>query len=345
MLKLDGLSVALGEFSLRDLSFEVLPNEYFVLLGPTGAGKTVILEMIAGLLKPQSGTVHWNGSDLTSLPPEARPVSVVFQDLGLFPHLSVTGNIGFGPKMRGVSRADRDSRVVELARLMEIEPLLDRSVTGLSGGEKQRVALARALAVDPAVLLLDEPFSALDSTTRDRLREVLRRLHHERDTTVVHVTHDREVAASLADRIAVLLDGHLHAPRSPRELFRKPRQASVARFLGLGNVFDVHHVHDGRCEIAGHVLVSPAITHSSQAIWLPPEELKLHKVRPKPEPPNIFEAEVVTVRLLGSQTEVVLCSGELELVIHLPPSRAESLNVGPKSAVFVEIDPKHIWVM
>jgi len=343
MLELDTLSVRVGDFELRDLDLQVNRGEYFVLLGPTGAGKTVLLEVISGLVSPESGAVHWAGKDLNGLPPEARPVAAVFQDLGLFPHLTVAGNIEYGPRVTGVERSIRKARVERLAGMTGIERLLGRSVDGLSGGEKQRVALARALAVEPEVLLLDEPLSALDPSIRDRLREVLRRVHAETGTTVIHVTHDREVALSLADRIAVLLNRRLHPPAEPSELFLRPRRRDIAEFLGLRNIFEVAPTGDGRFELHGHHLRGDDIPQGTTTVWIRPEEIGLATQPANQSDTVSLEGEVLSVALLGSQFEVRIAAGELELAVLAAPSAIEAQVITPGRRLAVAVPADAIY--
>ncbi|MFN3762473.1 MAG: ABC transporter ATP-binding protein, partial [Anaerolineae bacterium] len=236
-LRVTDLWLDLGEFHLRGVHLEVIPGEYFVILGPTGAGKTVLLETIAGLHFPRRGHVFLNGEDVTHVPPERRSVGFVYQDYALFPHLSVAENIAFGLRLRGMGRKAIAARVDELARRLSIHHLLQRRPETLSGGEAQRVALARALAMEPAILLLDEPLSALDPPTREELQRELARLHRELGTTTLHVTHDFEEAVALADRIAVMHQGQIVQVGSPEEVFRRPESEWVARFVGVRNVF------------------------------------------------------------------------------------------------------------
>ncbi|MDY0002643.1 MAG: ATP-binding cassette domain-containing protein [Polyangia bacterium] len=278
MLELRDLGLTAGAFSLSGISLDVRPGEYFVLLGPTGSGKTLLLEVICGLLQPRTGQVRWQGRDLMCLPPEARPLAVLFQDLALFDHLTVGENIAFGPRVRGLGRAARDARARAMAARLGIETLLGRRVEGLSGGERQRVALARALAVEPALLLVDEPLSALDGVTRDHLREELKRLHAEsrgagpdpEALTVVHVTHDREEALYLADRISVLLGGRLFPPVPPADLFRRPVDPAVARFLGLRNVFAVDEASPGTVRLGPLTLPCEGADASTRSVWIRP---------------------------------------------------------------------------
>jgi molybdopterin-binding protein len=231
------LWVDLEEFHLRQINLDISAGEYFVILGPTGAGKTVLLETIAGLYQPRGGRILLNDEDVTDVPPERRGIGFVYQDYMLFPHLSVAGNIAFGLKLRGTGRNTIRERVAGISQLLGIDHLLHRSPGTLSGGEQQRVALARALIVEPRLLLLDEPLSALDPETREGLQHELARLHRELGTTTVHVTHDFEEAVALGDRIAVVNEGQVVQVGAPEEIFRKPGSEFVARFVGVRNVF------------------------------------------------------------------------------------------------------------
>ena len=245
-MEIKSLWVELEEFRLCDINLEIAAGEYFVVLGPTGAGKTVLLETIAGLHRPRRGRILLAGEDITHAPPERRGIGFVYQDYALFPHLSVAGNIAFGLRLRGMGRGEIEKRVAAIGRLLGIEHLLHRMPGTLSGGEAQRVALARALVIEPRLLLLDEPLSALDPETREGLQRELGRIHRELGTTTIHVTHDFEEAVALGDRIAVLredrLDEGLREGRivqvgRPEEIFRRPASEFVARFVGVRNIF------------------------------------------------------------------------------------------------------------
>ncbi len=227
----------LGEFSLRGVSLEVGDGEYFVVLGPSGAGKTVLLQVVAGILKPDRGRVLIGGVDVTDWPPERRNVGYVPQNYALFPHLTVFENIAFGLRVRGIPEREVRRRVREVAERLGISSLLDRMPRTLSGGEAQRVALARALVVEPRILLLDEPLSAVDPSLRWELRRYLREVHEEFGTTTVHVTHDFVEAMALADRIAVLNKGIVEQVGTPEEVFYRPRSEFVARFTRSQNIF------------------------------------------------------------------------------------------------------------
>ena len=235
MIRLINVSFQVGAFALRSINLEVEHGEYFVILGPTGAGKTKLLEVIAGLQSPASGEVWIGGKNVTALPPEHRHIGFMYQDYLLFPHLTVRGNITFG--LRGKLPAEARACLAKLAGLLKIEHLLDRRVVGLSGGEQQRIALARALAPQPQVLLLDEPLSALDPQNRRAVRRELRALHRQLGMTTLHVTHDFEEAVVLTDRLAVINEGEIVQVGPPEVVFRRPRSVFVANFFGAENLF------------------------------------------------------------------------------------------------------------
>lgn len=236
MLRLAGISLKLGDFSLKEVSMNVKQGEYVVLLGPTGTGKTVLLETVAGLNFPDSGEIHIRGQDVTHTPPEGRNVGVVYQDYALFPHLTVYRNIAFGLRFQGIPGRDMGRLVHKMARFLDIEHILNRRPRLLSGGERQRVALARALVLNPHMLLLDEPLSALDRLTRDRLRRELRRIHKETGLSILHITHDLSEAFFLADRLIVMRNGTLIQEGRPHEVLRRPKNRFVAELLGIENL-------------------------------------------------------------------------------------------------------------
>ena len=237
MIKVSDLCVDLDDFLLEGIDLDVEPGEYFVILGPTGAGKTVLLESIAGLYRLKRGRIWVGGEEVTQLEPEKRGISIVYQDQVLFPHLSVRDNITFGLKLRKASGQDIKSTLSWLVELLDIGHLLHRKPDTLSGGERQKVALARALSIKPQLLLLDEPLSALDPENREGVQRELRRLHNRLKLTTVHVTHDFEEAIALGDRIAVLGDGRIQQIGTPEQIFRQPNSEFVARFAMVRNIF------------------------------------------------------------------------------------------------------------
>jgi sulfate/thiosulfate transport system ATP-binding protein len=228
-----GVSRRFGDFeALDDVSVEIPSGSLTALLGPSGSGKSTLLRVIAGLERPDAGAVEIDGRDATSQPPQRRGVGFVFQHYAAFKHMTVRENIAFGLKVRRRPRNEIRRRVDELMELVQLPGLADRYPAQLSGGQRQRMALARALAVEPQVLLLDEPFGALDARVRKELRAWLRRLHDEVHVTTVFVTHDQEEAMEVADRIVVMNHGRIEQVGAPRELYEQPANAFVMGFVG-----------------------------------------------------------------------------------------------------------------
>jgi sulfate transport system ATP-binding protein len=247
--------------ALRDVSLRVESGELFALLGPSGSGKTSLLRIIAGLEQPDSGSVRLNGEDTTRSSARERHVGFVFQHYALFRHMTVFENIAFGlrvrPRESRPSRAAIQEKVGKLLDLIQLSPLGDRYPSQLSGGQRQRVALARALAVEPKVLLLDEPFGALDARVRKELRRWLRRLHDELHVASVFVTHDQEEALEVADRVAIMNHGQIEQTGTPAEIYDRPANAFVYEFLGDVTHFDGGCVRPHEIEITRHAADDP----------------------------------------------------------------------------------------
>ncbi len=236
MLTTRSLSKSWREFKIRDVNLDVNRGEYFVVMGPTGAGKTLLLQLIAGLHYPDSGRIILDGVDVTYTPPEKRSIGYVPQNYALFPHMSVRENIAYGLRIRGYSGREADKAVEELSRKLGISHLLERRIPTLSGGEQQRVALARALAIKPNLLLLDEPLGALDVETREEIREYLKGVRRSMGFTAIHVTHDFVEAADLGDKMAVMFNGEILQIGKPEEVINRPRNELVASFTGVKNL-------------------------------------------------------------------------------------------------------------
>jgi spermidine/putrescine transport system ATP-binding protein len=221
-----------GEPAVDDISLTVEQGEFFSLIGPSGCGKTTTLRMLAGLLTPDAGQVMLNGDDVTDRPARERATNMVFQDLVLFPHMSVAENVGYGLARSGVTDPERGQRVTDALELVNLGGFGDRDPADLSGGQRQRVALARALVNDPAILLLDEPLASLDRALREEMQAEFRRIQRDSDTTFLYVTHDQESAMSMSDSVAVMRDGRIVNVGPPRQLYADPRTRFVASFLG-----------------------------------------------------------------------------------------------------------------
>jgi ABC-type Fe3+/spermidine/putrescine transport system ATPase subunit len=239
-LSIEGLTVSYGATRVLDnVSLGVERGEMIALLGSSGCGKTTLLRSIAGFVVPESGTIRVDGQDITRLAPEARGTAMMFQSYALWPHMDVAENIAYGLRMRGWKKDAVASRVGEMLKLLQLEGFGPRPVTQLSGGQRQRVALGRALAVSPHLLLLDEPMSNLDYKVRLELRHELRALQQRIGITAVYVTHDREEALTLSDRIAVIDAGRIVQTGAPEEIFHHPSSAFVAGFMGADNALDL----------------------------------------------------------------------------------------------------------
>ena len=245
----DGTSVAIAlervtkrfgkTAAVDDVSLSIGEGEFFSLLGPSGCGKTTTLRMIGGFEQPDAGRIVLQGQDVTTVPPNRRPLNMVFQHYALFPHMSVYDNVAFGLKVSGVPRAEHRDRIVRLLQVVELEGMEKRRIRQLSGGQQQRVALARALVKEPAALLLDEPLGALDVKLRKHMQRELKRIQAELGTTFVYVTHDQEEALAMSDRIAVMNGGRVEQLGSPREIYERPESPFVADFIGSLNALDL----------------------------------------------------------------------------------------------------------
>ncbi|HZF07600.1 MAG TPA: ABC transporter ATP-binding protein [Thermoanaerobaculia bacterium] len=309
-----------GDTGDQGISLDLREGETTVVIGPSGSGKSTLLRLLAGLLHPRTGAVRFDGRDMVGVPTEKRDVGVVFQSYALFPHLTVRQNIAFGLttaryRRQGHTPAEVDRRVAETAALLALEALLDRRPTELSGGEQQRVAVARALAPRPALLLFDEPLSALDARLRRTVRADLSRLLASLGTTVLYVTHDQEEALLLADHLVVLNRGQIVQQGPPLDLYRRPADPFVATFLGEANLLPVSR-QGGRFVTALGTL--PATLHV-------PEGKPLLLVRPEDlvVDPNGVRAGVAESRGLGPYDRVVLrLPGGPDLLAHLPPGAA-----------------------
>jgi sulfate transport system ATP-binding protein len=304
-----GVEKRFGDFvALEDVSIEAPDGALTALLGPSGGGKSTLLRVIAGLERPDTGTVHIGGEEVTGVPPQKRGVGFVFQHYAPFKHMTVRDNIGFGLRVRKRPKAEVRAKVDELIELVQLPGLADRYPAQLSGGQRQRMALARALAVEPRVLLLDEPFGALDARVRKELRAWLRRLHEEVHVTTLFVTHDRDEAMELADHVVLLAEGRVEQAGSPDELYDHPATEFVMGFVG-----EVTRV--------GEKLVRP---HDVQLLREPAE--------------GATEALVERVLRLGFEVRVDLVLGDSEaLSAQLSAAEAEPLELEPGAIVYVRV--------
>jgi molybdate/tungstate transport system ATP-binding protein len=319
MITIDNVSHEWGEFSLKKITLSVNKGEYFVILGPTGAGKTLILETIAGFYMPREGHILLDGKDVTDLPPEKRNIGLVYQDYSLFPHMTVEENIAFGLKMRRIPKKEVETKVQSTMDSVDITHLKTRFPSTLSGGEQQRVAVARALVIDPDILLLDEPLSALDPRTRESLREELKRIHKVRGMTTIHVTHDQTEALALADQIAVILKGEVIQVDTSFKVFNEPVNERIAIFVGMENVIKgkivsnedgVALVETGKFQI--HALSN--LIKGEVNGFIRPENIILSEVRLKSSARNSIRGKITSITQLGATFRIRMDNGLTALV-------------------------------
>jgi sulfate/thiosulfate transport system ATP-binding protein len=338
------LSKRFGHFvALDDVSLEVPDGTLLALLGPSGCGKTTLLRIIAGLEVADEGTVIHHHEDITDYAAKDRRVGFVFQHYALFRHMTIADNIGYGLRVRGVSKEERAEKVNELLKLIRLERHGNHYPAQLSGGQRQRVALARALAARPTVLLLDEPFGALDAKVRQELRQWLRKLHEEIHVTSVFVTHDQEEAFEVSDRVVVMNKGRIEQQGTPREIFEGPTNPFVMDFLGNVNMFK-GHVERGKAIVLGLELDYPAITEPSPqeaAIYVRPHEWIIDRVA---NGAPSLKAEVVHIVPTGSRVKVELRVAGVERLVdaELTAERYEELELEPLESVY--ISPRRVRV-
>jgi molybdate transport system ATP-binding protein/molybdate/tungstate transport system ATP-binding protein len=335
MIRIENVSKDLGEFKLNDTNLQIDEGEYFIILGPTGAGKTILIETIAGIYRPDSGRVFLNKIDVTNVLPKDRRISMVYQDYMLFPHLTVEGNIGFGLRQKKVDKSEIKAKANEITDILGISHLLGRYPGTLSGGEKQRIAIARAVVTEPAVLLLDEPLSALDSRTTERLSAELARIHKLMGTTTIHVTHSFEEAFALGDRIAVMCGGRIIQVGTPDEVFRRPNSKFIADFVGVANLFRGRSaVHDDLSEVRidGISVVSSTIASGDVSVSIRPEDILISKREIDSSARNSFSGVITEVKDMGGIVRAVVDVG-LPFVVALTKRSYDDLRLAPGTRV------------
>jgi molybdenum ABC transporter ATP-binding protein len=308
LIRIKDLTVDLGEFILKGVNIEIKRGEYFVMIGPTGAGKTILLETIAGLYQPKKGRIEINGRDVTKEEPRKRNISIVYQDYMLFPHLTVKENIEFGLKK------ERSSDLDKIVEFLDIQRILNRKPDTLSGGESQRVALARALVTKPAVLLLDEPLAALDINTREKIMRKLQQINEKMGITIIHITHERSEAIALADRMAVMNDGEILQVGTPEEVFRRPNSEFIANFVGVENLFKGESVIDpdtgvANIEVNKINIASTSCKSGNVFISIRPEDILVSMERIKTSARNSYNGEIMEIIDRGAITKIVVDVG------------------------------------
>jgi len=334
-IAVEGVSRSFGGFrAVDDVSLGVKPGELVALLGPSGSGKTTLLRIIAGLEAHDTGSVNIAGREATGVDIRARGIGFVFQHYALFKHMTVHENIGFALRMRKRPKAEVAARVGELLALFRLDGLAARYPDELSGGQRQRVALARALASEPSILLLDEPFGALDARVRQELRRWLRRLHDDIGVTTVFVTHDQEEALEVADRVVVMNAGRIEQVGTPEEVFGEPANEFVMTFLGNVNVFH-GRVEKGCVNVGGLVFDAPNSNESRPAkAYVRPHELDIEL---DPSGEDSVAATVTHINPVGPNVKVELITDEgAEMFVELPRERHRELALSRDQRVFLK---------
>ncbi len=338
-VRMEGLSRHYGPVVALDrLDLIVHPGELVALLGPSGCGKTTTLRLLAGLEDTDSGHIFVGGTEITHVSANKRDMGMVFQAYSLFPHMTARQNVAFGLRLRRVGAAKRDKRAMEMLDLVGLSTQADRYPHQVSGGQQQRIALARALAIEPQVLLLDEPLSALDAKVRAQLRDQIRRIQLEVGITTLFVTHDQEEALAIADRVGVMKDGRLEQLASPTEVYSRPATPFVAEFVGLTNRLP-GEVRDGQVTVRGCTLplVDQATADGQVMALVRPEAVTLASRAVSESGP--LTGTVIAVTFLGATSRVTVDLGDATVMAQLPTSDATELPAGSRVALTIRPDP------
>ncbi len=338
MLKLTGINRKLGEFELTDINLNISEGEYYVLLGRSGAGKTQLLEMIAGLEYPDTGIIFLDNEDITRKRIQERKVGIVFQDWAVFPHMTVFGNISYPLKVRKIKKTSIVEQVNKAASAMNIRHLLERNTEKLSGGEKQRVALARTLINSPRLLLLDEPLSSLDASLKDDMKKILRNLN-KAGQTIIHVTHDFSDAISLARRVGVIHNGRIIQEGSVNEVFKSPSNRFVARYAGIRNFFRVRISSDNGifAGVTKHDVNFKFETDNAEnegLLIIKGDSINISREEPEDKNLNIVKGRITEIIPSEYGREITVDAGEL-FYVKIIESAFETLKLQEQEEVWM----------
>jgi len=352
MIALDRVSVNLDGFSLLGADIRIRKGEYHFIMGPSGAGKTVLLETIAGLRVPSEGRVIIRGTDMTGVPPEQRGIALVYQDYSLFPHLTAYENITFGMRLCGVSRQEMDRTAEGLLSRFGLLHLSHRYPSAMSGGEQQRIAIARALANHPDILLLDEPFAAVDPQMRDNCMAELAGIQDEHGLTIVQVSHSRDEAFSLADRVTVITGGIVRQTGTLDEVFARPANTEVARCTGIENIWEgVAGPLSGRyVDLAIGVIHigvdSPHLTSDEHVIaCIRSADVKLRHLSPLVPPPMNGIQGIVREVIPGEYVVRVVLEGPVRVTAAVPRGEAKRIGIIQGKPMIASFDPSRVHII
>ena len=351
-VELDNVSADFGSFRAVDrVSVSIKPGEFFSFLGPSGCGKTTILRMISGFIDPSEGMIRIGGKDMRGIRPNKRPTALIFQNLALFPLMPVWENISFGLEVRGADKQARRAKADELLNLVDLHDAADKAISQLSGGQKQRVAIARALAVEPEVMLLDEPLSALDLKLRQHMRAELRAIQKRTNVTFIYITHDQGEALAMSDRVAIMSHGRLQQVAIPQEIYNNPTNGFVASFVGENNIFtgEVVSTANGLAEFKAkggtfRATLGPGVGKATQCkLYTRPEHARL--VDEPPSGANSIPVEVSDVAFEGNFINIQVRNGEGRMLTVETRNDGAAVVPPPGSKLHMVFEPSHAVIL
>jgi len=332
MIELRNVHADFGDFKLKNINLKIHAQEYFVLLGPTGAGKTLLLEIIAGFHKIEKGTILINGQNMAKIRPYERNIGFVYQDYSLFPHMDVESNISFGLEMKRMKRDYINEKTLEIMQKFDLISLKDRFPYTLSGGEQQKTAIARALITDPEVLLLDEPFSALDPVSKKEAMKVVKTLHETNNLTTLKVTHNQD-ESMLGDRVSLIINGEIVDTGTPKQIFYQPKSIKNAKFVGMENILEgeVMNNKDGYAEIKINDFSIHALSEFETGkviVFIRPENIVLSKTLFKSSIRNNIKSKIEDLFVISKELIQVTMTNGLKAYITSNALEDLNLNVG-----------------
>ena len=339
-VRLEGLSRHYGSVvALQGLDLTMRPGELVVLLGPSGCGKTTTLRLLAGLEDADEGRITVGGADITHLPANKRDMGMVFQAYSLFPHMTALENVAFGLRLRRAGKAERDRRASEMLELVGLAEQAGRYAHQISGGQQQRVALARALAIQPKVLLLDEPLSALDAKVRSQLRDEIRRIQLEVGITTLFVTHDQEEALAIADRVGVMREGQIEQLGSPTDVYSRPATPFVAEFVGLSNRLAGEVTTSGTVVVRGCQLplMDSGVPAGPVVALVRPEAVTV--ATSEPTEAGALTGTVIATTFLGATSRITVDLGDTRIMAQLATAEAAALSAGQRVTLTIRPSP------